>query len=351
MNAVVKGTVIGAAGALLLGASLALSSATVVSGASRIHPLATPTFPNTIKCKKLAPNSCLTVQNRKNGNAIDGVAAKGIGVSGSSTHGIGVDGSSSRSVGVYGESKGVNSAGVAGDGTSSSDGVYGISSSGNGVEGLSSHSDGVYGSSSSSAGVFGYSKSGYGGWFEDDNTEYVALWAQDDQGTSGIPFVARGESGSKSTGEFYVDGSGNGFFTGEVAAQGGFTTVIRSRIGESFGASAALTPQATMEDTGTSRLLNGEGAVRFDSALASTIDASRGYQVFLTPNGDTRGLYVSAKYEGGFIVRENEHGRSSVSFDYRVVAHPFGASDVRLPRLNIKPPNLSKPPPIMHPQL
>ncbi len=99
-----------------------------------------------------------------------------------------------------------------------------------------------------------------------------------------------------------------------------------------------------MEDTGTARLLNGEGAVRFDPAFASTIDASRGYQVFLTPNGDTRGLYVSAKYEGGFIVRENEHGRSSVHFDYRVVAHPYGASDVRLPRLSIKPPTHAKPP-------
>jgi hypothetical protein len=267
-----------------------------------------------------------------------GSSTSASGVYGKSTKGIGVSGLSTSGAGVYGQSKSVDSAGVAGDGTRSSDGVYGISSSGNGVEGLSSYSDGVSGSSSSGAGVFGYSKSGYGGWFEDDNTEYVALWAQDDQGTSGIPFVARGESGSKGTGEFYVDGSGNGFFTGEVEASGGFTYVIRSRNGESFGASVALTPQAAMEDTGTSRLLNGEGAVRFDSDFASTIDATRGYQVFLTPDGDTRGLYIAAKYEGGFIVRENEHGRSSVYFDYRVVAHPYGASDARLPRLNLKAP-------------
>ena len=97
-----------------------------------------------------------------------------------------------------------------------------------------------------------------------------------------------------------------------------------------------------MEDTGTARLLNGAGAVHFDPAFASTINASRGYQVFLTPNGDTRGLYVSAKYEGGFMVRENEHGRSSVYFDYRIVAHPYGASDARLPRLNIKPPTMRR---------
>jgi hypothetical protein len=276
-------------------------------------------------------NACASYTNTKTGPGIQG---------NNTSSGIGVSGLSKSGAGVYGESKGVNSAGVAGEGTSSSDGVYGLSSSGNGVEGLSTSSDGVSGNSSSGAGVFGYSLSGYGGWFEEDNTLNVALWAQDDQGTSGYPFVARGVSGTELTGEVYVDGSGDGFFTGEVDAQGGFATVIRSRNGESFGASVALTPQATMEDTGTSRLLNGEGAVRFGSAFASTMDATRGYQVFLTPNGDTRGLYVSAKYEGGFTVRENEHGRSSVYFDYRVVAHPYGASDARLPQLNIKRPSI-----------
>lgn len=90
--------------------------------------------------------------------------------------------------------------------------------------------------------------------------------------------------------------------------------------------------------------MNGETAVRFDQAFAATLDLRRGYQVLLTPDGETRGLYVAAKYEGGFIVRENERGRSTVDFDYRVVAHPVGASDARLPRLNLKSPALATPP-------
>jgi hypothetical protein len=330
VKAIIRGAVISGAGALLLGASLALSSATVVSGARRIHPEATPTFPSTIKCKKPAPNSCLTVQNSNSGNAIDGVAAKGIGVSGSSTHGIGVDGSSSRSVGVYGESKGVSSAGVAGDGTSSSDGVYGISSSGNGVEGLSSSSDGVSGNSGTGNGVFGYSPSGTGGFFESAGANYTLIAYSNVAG--GSPFSAQGSSGSFST-----DFAGDGVFTGSVTASG-FIMDIRTRDGAHVEAFSPESTRATIEDTGTARLESGEGAVRFDSAFASTIDVARGYQVFLTPNGDTRGLYIAAKYEGGFIVRENEHGRSSVYFDYRVVAHPYGASDARLPQLNLKPP-------------
>lgn len=96
-----------------------------------------------------------------------------------------------------------------------------------------------------------------------------------------------------------------------------------------------------MEDTGTARLVDGEGAVRFDSAFASAIDANRGYQVFLTPDGDTRGLYFAAKYTGGFVVREVERGRSSLGFDYRIVAHPHHMSDARLPQVDIKGPALA----------
>jgi hypothetical protein len=42
--------------------------------------------------------------------------------------------------------------------------------------------------------------------------------------------------------------------------------------------------------------------------------------VFLTPNADTRGLYVQGKYARGFIVREVGNGRGSFDFDYRVYA-------------------------------
>ena len=55
------------------------------------------------------------------------------------------------------------------------------------------------------------------------------------------------------------------------------------------------------------------------------------YYVFLTPLGDTRGLYVSVKTPAAFQVRETLRGRNSLAFDYRIVAHPLGASNDRLP--------------------
>jgi len=151
----------------------------------------------------------------------------------------------------------------------------------------------------------------------------------------GFPLVSVGTSTTDA--EFYTDSSGDGVFDGAVYAAG-FEYDVRNSQGTRVGASVALAPRTTIEDSGTARMTDGLGVVRFDPAFAHTLDLRSGYQVFLTPDGDTRGLYVAQKYEGGFVVRENEHGRSSVDFDYRILAHPIGTSEARLPALNLKRP-------------
>jgi hypothetical protein len=70
--------------------------------------------------------------------------------------------------------------------------------------------------------------------------------------------------------------------------------------------------------------------VRIDLAFASVTD-HKWYYVFLTPLGDTRGLYVSMKTVWAFQVRETEHGHSTLEFDSRIVAHPLDAENDRLP--------------------
>jgi len=86
----------------------------------------------------------------------------------------------------------------------------------------------------------------------------------------------------------------------------------------------------TVEDTGTAQLVGGSAAVRLDHTFAATIEPTIAYRVFLTPGGDTRGLYVATKTAGGFIVREAQGGRSSVSFDYRIVATAAGQAGQRM---------------------
>lgn len=270
---------------LLLCGGLALSSAGAAS--SNVH---THSDKSKITCTRGSGSYCFTVQNTGYGNALEGYASTGTALFGLSTGGTGVYGQSATSYGVYGDS------------------IY---------------SDGIYGYSADDSGVA----------VENDNTNYYALLANADA-AGGYPLGAFGQGG-----EFTVDGGGNGYFSGSVTALDGFSTVIRSRGGEHVTAGLALVPRTTIEDSGTARLEGGEGVVRFDPAFARTIDFRSGYQVFLTPDGDTRGLYVASKYEGGFVVRETEHGRSSIYFDYRILAHPLGTNDARLPELHvIEPP-------------
>ena len=185
-------------------------------------------------------------------------------------------------------------------------------------------------------GVYGFSTGAAGGYFEDNNTTTFSLAAQTDA-SGGYPFLAASEGG----GQFYVDYSGDGFFTGSVYATG-FNIDLRTRTGRQVGTFPSQATRATIEDTGTARMRSGKGTVRFDADFAATIDFSSGYQVFLTPSGDNRGLYVASKYQGGFIVRESEGGRSSIDFDYRVVARPVGSTDARLPEVHLKWPDASR---------
>ncbi|HEV3091040.1 MAG TPA: hypothetical protein VGX91_06285 [Candidatus Cybelea sp.] len=352
MKVIVKTAIVGGMGALFLGASVALSSATVVSGAGVAHP----DKKNAVTCDKGGTTSaCFTVKNTGTyGNALLGYSSSGAGLYGESTSSLGVIGVSSSNYGVLGSSSsntgviglssadGGGNAGVWGYGPNAY-GVYGLSNASglSGVYGYDPNAYGVYGENDSSSGyaaVEGNNPAGIGGIFFGNGSTYAALQTSEFDGTAGFPFVAFADGESSQTGEMWIDGSGDGVFTGAVTAEGGYKTVLQTRGGEKVGASVAMTAEATMEDTGTSRLLDGEAAVRFDPAFASTIDATRGYQVFLTPDGDTRGLYVAAKYERGFVVRELEHGRSSLNFDYRIVARPHGVSDVRLPQVDLKGP-------------
>jgi hypothetical protein len=65
-------------------------------------------------------------------------------------------------------------------------------------------------------------------------------------------------------------------------------------------------------------------------AFASTVNSATEYHVFLTPNGDCKGLYVTNETATDFEVRELGAGKSSVAFDYRIVAKRAGYENQRL---------------------
>jgi hypothetical protein len=308
--------------------------------------------------------------------AVGGVGAGGApsnGVLGYSSSGSGVYGDSTGTVletagvlGVAGGRTGVNGiAGVWGDavahvgviGSSSQySGVYGFSSSSFGVQASSAANSGLFGvsvsSSNESSRLMGGSKWTGGVWGDTgsavtdqkavagvigtaDNNRAAIFWNNSavsgtvlayNQGggdTSGVvnnTFEAASPSGMCGFG-----GNGDMTCTGQVKTlantEGGTRTV------ETY---SMQSPENWMEDFGSGNLHNGVAIITIDPAFAETASNTAGYHVFLTPNGDSKGLYVFAKTATSFGVRESGGGQSTISFDYRIVAKRRGFETQRL---------------------
>src|SRR6185503_5124783 len=78
-------------------------------------------------------------------------------------------------------------------------------------------------------------------------------------------------------------------------------------------------PESYFEDFGSARLLKGSAHVQLDPEFAALVQGDS-YQVFITPEGDSKGLYVNDKRPDGFAVREQQGGYSDLLFSYRIVA-------------------------------
>jgi|HubBroStandDraft_4_1064222.scaffolds.fasta_scaffold00003_15 hypothetical protein len=255
---------------------------------------------------------------------------------GSSTWGV--YGTAESADGVHGVTSATNgnsgTSGISTGTSGSAHGVYGRSSNGQGVYGTSSSNNGVEGHSTASAGsgVAGIqsgksSGSGDGVYSESADTTnlYEALEAKADSSST---YIFEGYNAS-------TDGLCTIDYNATLACTGGAVVKsVRTRHtngnGQHVLAYAAESATATIEDVGTARLAAGVANVAIDPAFVAVMD-HRWYYVFLTPLGETRGLYVSSKAVSAFQVREGEGGRSRVEFDYRIVAHPLDAKNDRLP--------------------
>jgi hypothetical protein len=260
--------------------------------------------------------------------------------------GSGIRGNANGGIGVYGTTKSSNpefgSAAVFGEdsGTLSvGSGVTGFSSTGTGLEGDNFQhgqyfNTGSYGLSFLSSVTTYYPARPSGGVFVSDTGEGVVAETDAAQAEAltaanfgGGP-VMRGYENSTEVME--LDHAGNMILSGTLTQQGN-PGAVAHRSGASdvvmYSPAEAL---ATVEDMGEARLTLGSADVRLDPRFGGTMDRGRPYMVFLTPQGDTAGLYVTRKTADGFTVREHA-GRSNIAFDYRIVAQPYGSRATRLP--------------------
>jgi hypothetical protein len=129
---------------------------------------------------------------------------------------------------------------------------------------------------------------------------------------------------------FYVTDAGDVFahsYNTGVAAN----VLQRTSTGQTVKTFSNQSAVPTLEDFGRAQLINGVANVRLERTFASAIDRNATYMVMLTPEGDCRGLYVAQQTSTDFTIRELQGGRSTISFNYRIVAKPYDSTPSRLP--------------------
>jgi hypothetical protein len=238
--------------------------------------------------------------------------------------------------GIYAKGKTIDAIHAETTSTKGDSGVAGLSlgtnGNGHGVYGSSTNGDGVYGTTDTTkaSGVYGRDTGdGWGVYGEAADTSagatYPAVVALADGPNA---WIFDGFNNANAAG-CDIDQGGDLNCTGSISSSV-TQTRQRSATGRHVLTYSSQSASATIEDVGTARMYDGVANVQISPDFASVIDHNW-YYVFLTPLGDTRGLYVSRKTVSGFQVRETQRGRDSLEFDYRIVAHPLDATSDRLP--------------------
>lgn len=281
--------------------------------------------------------------SKNNGTGVSGYSNTGAGVTGNSSTNAGVSGSSFSSWGTYGYSNGgvgvqgqsVDNVGVVAY-SSNADGVVTSSGNGNGLTTFAGSNgraifaiglfgDAIYGDAEAGNAAVGLRATNDGDNGSDGNGadmegSYIGAIARNKAG-QGYPLVAADTNGNDL---MFVDSAGDLFYHGGLI---NFAKTRDGHVATTFGATSA---SPSIEDNGTAQLVGGQATVQLDSAFAQSIDNHKAYVVMLTPDGDTKGLFVASKSPTSFVVREQQGGRATVSFDYHIYAPALGQAGHRM---------------------
>jgi hypothetical protein len=134
---------------------------------------------------------------------------------------------------------------------------------------------------------------------------------------------------------------GHVYVTGNCYTGTGKFASVKAADGTQRALHAVEAPVAWFEDVGRDQLVGGKASVKLDPEYAGVVTA-QDYHVFLTPRGETKGLFLSKQTPAGFEVQEIGGGTGSVAFDYRIIARRHDlVGRPRLERVTVpEPPQL-----------
>jgi hypothetical protein len=259
-----------------------------------------------------------------------GIQARAYGNTSSYTYGssgYGENSSTAWAYGVYGDAKNTSTgtacggrfyANVAGTGTH-----YAVRATAYGNSSATTY--GVYGTADSDS-----SGSVYGGYFSATGSgsgTKVGVYAS---GPLPNDWAGYFSGDVRVTNDLYV--TNNLYVSGPTKS-----AIVKVDNGEYRALYCMESPESWFEDFGGGRLQSGATSIQIDPLFAQTVDTQIEYRVFLTPEGNCKGLYVTNKTSNSFEVRELQGGNSNITFSYRIVAKRKGNQDVRLAKVKVPP--------------
>jgi hypothetical protein len=100
------------------------------------------------------------------------------------------------------------------------------------------------------------------------------------------------------------------------------SSIVKNTNGDLVTLTCPEAPESLLQDFGIGQLVNGFAHITIDPDLAININVSpeRPLKVYITPEGDCNGVYVTNKSANGFDVIELMGGQSNVPFSWQIVA-------------------------------
>jgi hypothetical protein len=137
-----------------------------------------------------------------------------------------------------------------------------------------------------------------GGYFEVDSAQQIQTWA-------------------------YVGVRDDSFILRKIIGPGTVNTIVKDASGKLIALSCPEAPEDLFQDYGSGTLVNGRAHITIDPRLSGNIivNADHPLRVFIQPEGDCHGVYVSHKTQTGFDVIELDHGMSNAPFSWMLTAN------------------------------
>ena len=134
-------------------------------------------------------------------------------------------------------------------------------------------------------------------------------------------FAAAGNINPSGVGYAYVGGRYNGTQC-KILGTGSVSTIVKDTQGKLIALTCPEAPEALFQDYGVGQLINGRAHISIDPDLAINITVNENHplKVFITPEGDCNGVYVTNKTAEGFDVVELQGGESNIPFSWQIVA-------------------------------